>query len=90
MSALLDNIHLLICNIMCAQQKVNQFHTTVSEKRCSLYLGSLSLCAFSQKATPSMIQDKKNSGFVLYLFCLTSPNTFTINLTSSPCPLTPL
>lgn len=59
----------------CAQSKKrNQFHTTPSEKRYSLYLGSLSSYTFSQKATPSMMQDKKNSGFDSYLF-QTSPPT---------------
>ena len=58
---------------VCTAKSEPLSHNSVRKERCSLYLGSLSLCAFSQKATPSMIQDKKSCGFVLYLF---SPNTF--------------
>lgn len=76
--------------MMCAQQKVNQFHTTLSEKKVLPWITEFK--HFSQKATSSMIQDKKNSGFLCYLFFLylTAPNTFTINLMSSPHPLTPV
>lgn len=81
----MDNIHLLICNIMCVQQKVNQFHTSLSEKKGAVFTSDHWVCAlFHKKATPSMIQDKKNSGFRTFF----SPNTFTINLMSFPCPLT--
>lgn len=83
-----DSIYLLVCNIMCVQQKVNQFHTNLLERRYSVYLGSPSLRVFtkSDHLRDTRQQRKKNSGLVLYLFL--SPNTFTVIFLLSPCPIT--
>ena len=63
-------------------------HNSVSRKVRSLP-GITEIEGFSQKATPSMMQDKNHSWFVWYLFCLSSPNTLTITLESSPVPQPP-
>lgn len=85
----MDNIHLLICNIMCVQQKVNQFHTTLSEKKVQSLHWITEFVRFFTKSYH--LDDTRHKSlwihfvpFSVWAFPTLLPSTFM----SSPCPLT--